>query len=284
MKIVRLNGGLGNQMFQYAFAKSLMRRFPDEQVLFDYAAFKVISPHNGLEIDRLFGLSLPQAGFTDVIKTTWPKSSRIWFKMEFFFPRHRKVVNEKNFDSLIASGQRNLYFDGFWQNEKYFCNALQEVRDAFTFAINSKGTKNLGMASIIKDNQCVSVHIRRGDYLNHPLYEGICGLSYYNEAIEIIKKRVDNPTFVVFSNDIDWCRHNLSIDNPTYFVDWNKGPNSYVDMALMSICQHNIIANSSFSWWGAWLNSNPGKIVIAPRKWDNDKSHVNPSKSTWILL
>ncbi len=108
-----------------------------------------------------------------------------------------------------------------------------------------------------------------GDYVNHPIHGGICTMDYYQQAIDIMKSKIVNPKFFIFSNDIEWCHSHLKLADAVY-ITGNKGENSYRDMQLMSMCKHNIIANSSFSWWGAWLNNNPDKIVIAPAKWFND--------------
>ena len=117
--------------------------------------------------------------------------------------------------------------------------------------------------------ESVGIHVRRGDYLNIPLYSGICDLPYYTRAIEYIKSKSKNPKFYIFSNDMEWCKINLPVENAV-FVEANTGINSIFDMILLSSCKYNIIANSSFSWWGAWLNKNK-KAVIAPTKWYNNK-------------
>lgn len=129
------------------------------------------------------------------------------------------------------------------------------------------------MIDIIKSCNAVSLHIRRGDYISNATtntIHGTCNLDYYKRAVEYIKKNSVSPIFFIFSDDIDWVKDNLHLNEKHYYIDWNNADTNYEDMRLMSLCKHNVIANSSFSWWGAWLNNNPKKIVIAPQKWFND--------------
>jgi len=158
--------------------------------------------------------------------------------------------------------------DGFWQNAKYFKNIEKEIREEFTLR-KPLDEKFANISRQIENIPSVSIHIRRGDYVNDPktkAVHNVCDLDYYNKAIDIIKTNVNNPTFFVFSDDIDWVSKNLEINSPTFWVS-NLKSKDYEELILMSKCKHNIIANSSFSWWGAWLNQNPDKIVIAPKQW-----------------
>lgn len=121
----------------------------------------------------------------------------------------------------------------------------------------------------------MSIHVRRGDYINNPetfKLHGVCGLDYYHAAIEYITKRTNTPVFYIFSDDISWAEENIKSKNQMIFVKETPHGKDYFEMYLMSVCKHNIIANSSFSWWGAWLNKSPEKIVIAPKKWMNETS------------
>ena len=122
----------------------------------------------------------------------------------------------------------------------------------------------------MKENS-VSIHIRRGDYLVCDLLKNLLPLFYYEAAIKYILEKVESPIFFIFSNDIEWCKNNLKINFPTYYIDWNKGKESFRDMQLMSLCKYNIIANSSFSWWSVWLNNNEEKNIIAPKRWFVDE-------------
>ncbi|MCK4744844.1 alpha-1,2-fucosyltransferase, partial [Candidatus Parcubacteria bacterium] len=202
--------------------------------------------------------------------------------------RLRLVITKEqhsHFDSKILKLIGNIYLDGYWQSEKYFKNIENSIRKEFTLK-NDLQLKAKKLLRKIKNTESISIHIRRNDYISHKpanQYHGVCHLSYYKKAINVIIKKIDDPHFFVFSDDIDWCKKNLKIKFPTIFVEGNK---DYEDLILMSKCKHNIIANSTFSWWGAWLNNNPNKIVIAPKKWFRKKS-INTKDlipKTWIKI
>lgn len=179
-----------------------------------------------------------------------------------------------------------VLYCGFWQTEKYFLDIEHEVREAFTFnpKLLSQQTKQFEVQ--IRNTNSVSVHIRRGDFLTREnifLYGNICCLDYYKKAIEKMVGIVPLSRFFVFSNDVDWCKKHLEFCNPIY-VDCNKREDSWQDMYLMSQCKHNIIANSSFSWWGAWLNKNPQKVVIFPSKFMNQGLSQDIISKSWIKI
>jgi hypothetical protein len=181
-----------------------------------------------------------------------------------------KHVTEKlffRFNPELFKLHGSFYLDGYWQNELYFKDIEKTIRSDFQF-VRPIDERNKNIAELIKNSNSVSIHIRRGDYINNQLYSGICTEDYYQKAIRFINAKLKNKTFFVFSDDIQWCKSHFNSDN-FHFVQGNEGTNSYKDMQLMSYCKHNIIANSSFSWWGAWLNNNLGKIVIAPERWLN---------------
>jgi hypothetical protein len=176
---------------------------------------------------------------------------------------------------------------GYWQSSKYFSDYEKEIREDFQF-IKPLDRKNLSVLKKIEKTSSASIHIRRGDYVSNSKINkvhGTCSITYYRKAINHLKRKFPNSAFFVFSDDPNWVKENIKINNATY-VDWNQGKNSYKDMQLMSRCKHNIIANSSFSWWGAWLNCNPKKIIIAPKIWFNDPIAQEKSKElipkTWI--
>jgi Glycosyl transferase family 11 len=177
--------------------------------------------------------------------------------------------------------------DGYWQSEKYFIDCSKLIRKDFTFK-NELDSYNLKLKSKIDKTNSVSIHIRRGDYVNNlntNATHGLCSIDYYIKAVNYITERIESPYFFVFSDDIEWAKKNIMLNFPCQFISHNIGSKSYLDMQLMSLCKHNVIANSSFSWWGAWLNSNDNKIVIAPRKWfavNTDICDLIPSN--WISL
>ena len=143
--------------------------------------------------------------------------------------------------------------------------------------------ENIKIASEIKNSESVSLHVRRGDYLNEPMFNGICDVKYYDLAMQKIKHMVDSPVWFIFSNDISWCRKHFTQEN-VIFVDNNSGENSYRDMQLMSLCKHHIIANSSFSWWGAWLGEQQDAITIAPRRWIKEGQSSDIICHNWITI
>jgi hypothetical protein len=267
MIIVKVLGGLGNQMFQYAFYKSLKS---SEDKLLDIRDFNDYKLHNGFELDKIFELkSINYAEVKDIEKL-------FDCKRDIFSRIKRKIMGRKrthiiepylHFDEKYLN-MKNVYLDGYWQSEKYFKKSEKIIRKEFIFSRIIE-EQNIEILKEIEKTNSISIHIRRGDYLNHTLYSDICSIEYYERAINYIKTNVENPVFFIFSNDIDWCKESFYFEE-SYFIDWNLGEKSFRDMQLMSSCKNNIIANSSFSWWGAWLNENPNKIIIAPNKWVND--------------
>lgn len=293
MRIVRIQGGLGNQMFQYAFACKLKHLFPNESVLLDVSSFR----SNGLrrfELKDVFNVSIPCANPIQLLRFAMPvptnnRLGRIIHGIAGVF-LNSTVYTEKrsNFFAFVhepLSISKACYYDGFWFNEGYFQDIADEIKDIYTFVVplNSYG---VSVKNDIQNTNSVSIHVRRGDYLLYDAYKGICDKEYYERAITYIKKRVESPHFFIFSNDIPWCRENLnSVMEQCTFVENNDAKYNFVDMQLMSLCKHNIIAHSSFSWWGAWLNTNPNKVVVAPYKWVNSKDIPNkPQLKDWILI
>jgi len=290
MKIVRIIGGLGNQMFQYALFLALKHKFPNETILIDASLMKSYKVHNGLEINRVFGVELPQASFSQLLKLTIPtynyKLSRL---IEKIFPnRKTELLDVSSLDlpeRIFSQGDK--YYNGYWLDYRYTHDIIKIIKKAYQFKLPlNEATKDL-LNILNQENGTISIHVRRGDYLKASNYVGLCGIEYYSNAINYILKKVLNPKFYVFSDDIEWCRISLSeiiSDNPITYVDWNKGSESPLDMLLMSKCNHNIIANSSFSWWGAMLNGNNNKIVCAPKEWTNNKSFCKFQMPDWILF
>lgn len=269
MILVELNGGIGNQMFQYAAAKSLAlhkktilkldvtpashKSMPQELKArpFDLHYFDLPDPiAASLEIASF--LTTKQLG--KIIEKTKANHKRKIYREPFF-----------HYDENFFKANGDVFLKGLWQSEKYFKPFEKEIRNIFTFKeVSHLASQNL------KNETSVSVHIRRGDYLTKISQEilGTLPISYYQQAIEVIKSKISNSTFYFFSDDIDWAKSNFQIPN-AIFVSNSLTKNHFEDLYLMTQCQHNIIANSSFSWWGAWLNDNPNKIVIAPERWFN---------------
>jgi hypothetical protein len=204
-----------------------------------------------------------------------------------FKPRIKPYVERfKQFDKAVLSLPDNTYLDGFWQSEKYFADIRKTLLKEFSFK-TKPSTTNAKILKAINNCESVSLHVRRLDYVTNKSTQAIHGfvsLEYYKRAIARMSATVDKPHFFVFSDEPAWAKENLKIDSPVTYVDHNK--KGFEDMRLMRACKHNIVANSSFSWWGAWLNDNPGKIIIGPEKWFNDIS-MNASDiipSGWVKL
>jgi len=181
-----------------------------------------------------------------------------------------------------------FYIKGYWNSEKFFAPYKNQIIKDFTFPELDE-QHNIVISDIIANENSVSLHVRRGDFVNNSMCGNICSENYYHNAIKYIQENIESPSFYIFSNDIDWCRNNLSRyfkDSPVTYVTENVADKSYRDMQLMSLCKHNIVANSGFSWWGAYLNLNPNKIVLAPNRWwnsdDGHQKDVIPDE--WIQL
>lgn len=289
MKIVNIIGGIGNQMFQYAFALALKQKYPDEDVKLDTSHFKGYSLHNGFEIERNFGLLLEIASCKDLRKLTFYspnyKISRVIRKILGYRKTEYKEPKLFTFWQEALDRKGHCYYEGSWQNEKYFKEIESLIREAFTFK-QPLEEKNKALLNQINSTESVSIHVRRGDYLKDPTYEGICDLPYYKNSIAYIKEHVENPHFYFFSNDAKWCEENIAPLCENYTViDWNGGEKSWADMLLMSKCIYNIIAHSSFSWWAAWLNNHKDKIVVSPRGWFNRADVTDsPQLEDWVLI
>ena len=290
MIIVRVTGGLGNQMFQYAMYKSLEKK--GKLVKLDSKSFyETKKEHNGYELERIFDIKPNKPTKEDLEKfdenniSTLFKIKRKLFGDKKFVYDTKEYVFNKDVYKL-----KNSYLNGYWQSIKYFEGIENDIKKDFRFK-NQLDNKNLEILNEIENSNSISIHIRRGDYMspeNYNMYGCIATPTYYKKAIKVIEEKVENPTFFVFSNDMDWVKKNIQINSRVFYIDINSGNGSYKDMQLMSNCKHNIIANSSFSWWGAWLNENKNKIVIAPKKWIN-REDVDSDKRElfcegWTLL
>lgn len=263
LKIVRIRGGLGNQMFQYAFYRNLKEKY--KNVKLDISIFKKYKFYNGYELKRVFGINADIASKEEIKDLIKNNSNETYFKERRF-----------SFDNKVFTLEGDIYYDGYWQSEKYFKDIESIIRKDYEFK-NSLKYKSLDAAREIEKVNSVSLNIRRGDYVTNKevakIHGGICTKKYYYTAVQIIKELVSDPVFFIFSDDINWVKDNISIKgNKVIYVDWTTIKNCYLDMQLMSLCNHNIIANSSFSWWAAWLNTNNNKIIITPSKWFNDNT------------
>lgn len=280
MIITKLSGGLGNQMFQYSIARvlSLELNLP---LRIDVTAFKGTSLHQGFELNKVFFLNTNSASNQDfyyVLGWQGPRIVRtVVNSSKILSLRKKNWVKELNFFYCheVFEISDKVFLDGYWQSERYFNNKSDVIRGDFQFQGVLEGV-NLLLKENIDNSNSVSVHIRRGDYIFNSTaakIHGKCSLGYYEKAMGYMFGKVDNPVFFIFSDDPQWVKDNLNVNNySVFYVDNNCNENSYKDMWLMSLCKHNIIANSTFSWWGAWLNNNVNKNIIAPKLWFADPS------------
>ncbi|TKX30148.1 hypothetical protein CQA38_00460 [Campylobacter sp. MIT 12-5580] len=267
MNIVKIQGGLGNQFFQYAFARALKEKFHDE-VLLDISWFEdqTSNPQNfgAFALDH-FNIDLACIDSQELkkytLKGSWiPKFARKYFKEEVLEEYEKAGVY---CPELLRKTRKNTFYEGFFQSQKYSAH----IWDSITQDLNLKeklNDENLKLLEQIQALNSVSLHIRRGDYLSLPEFN-VCTLEYYQKAITYINERVENPHYFIFSNDLAWVKEHFNAKNMS-IVSCNQDKN-YFDLELMKHCKHNIIANSTFSWWGAALNANKDKIIIAPKIW-----------------
>lgn len=286
MKIVKFMGGLGNQMFQHAFLVALSISGGDD-VYVDLNDYYRKQQHNGYELELIFGIKNKIASKDQIWKYTCLFNNEfinsIYIKLSFLRPNDHKERHSYHYIQDIITRYKEGYYDGFWQCYKYFDKYRDRILKEFSFINNLEG-KNDDLIKIIKEQNSVSIHVRRGDYLNSPIYRGLCGIEYYKKAIYYSIEKTVNPIFYIFSNDIEWCKNEIIglLQGHEYvIVNWNTGKNSYCDMQLMSSCRMNIIANSSFSWWAAYLNQRKDKTVVAPEKWINQPLDYRIQLDDW---
>ena len=283
MIIIKTLGGLGNQLFQYVLAQKLI--YLGKEVKFDFSQIK----ENGIKNElTIFDNSLIEATNEEINKLGDCKTDifhRIKRKLKIYKQTHIIESASYTFQPSIFELD-NIYLYGYWQSDKYFNDIEEIIRNKLVFPKITETHNIKYMNQIQNDNASVSIHIRRGDYLSKKFinqYGNICTDEYYDKAIDYIKTKVSNPHFYIFTNDLEWTKYKYKSPEFT-IINGNSGNISYRDMQLMSMCKHNIIANSSFSWWGAWLNNNPNKIIIAPNKWCNNKPTPDIYPNDWLKL
>lgn len=276
MKIVNVIGGLGNQMFQYAFALALQKVFPNETVKINTSCFNGYPLHNGFELDRIFKLNIPKATFADLLKTAYPwMHFRLWQIGRRILPARKSMFSDKalvmnqEIEDLISYS----YFDGYWQKPHLIKKYKEYIIEKFEFPKISD-EQNLHALEFITEKDTAFIHVRRGDYVNHKIFGGICSEDYYKRGIEKLKKEYGFSRFIIFSDDITWAKEALTqfLEECDYlFLDWNKKEKDYIDIDLMSRCSGALISNSTFSWWGAWLMKKG--VVLCPTSWTNITGH-----------
>ncbi|HEX2954681.1 MAG TPA: alpha-1,2-fucosyltransferase [Bacillota bacterium] len=254
---MKISDGLGNQLFQYAIGRmvSIKHSVP---LKLDLSWFKA-TDYRPFQL-RKFSILFQEATANEIQSV----KKKCCFREPHF-----------EYATQVRKLPQDVYLDGYWQSEKYFSEIASLIRKEFTLTTRP-GFANQAMARKIQSCQAVSLHIRRGDYANNPVirsFHGLCGENYYKRAIETIMAEVEKPHFFIFSDDWDWiCQKYNYLKPAATIVSVNTPAYGYEDLRLMSLCRHHIIANSSFSWWGAWLADTPEQIVIAPKQWFTKKS------------
>jgi hypothetical protein len=277
-------GGLGNQLFQFAAARAVAERL-GLPLAFDLSEF---------ERDKLRRFELEHFQIAVRPATEWEllplRAQRTVFRplipSRLRFCEVRETVHSYR-EIQIPAGVSRLYLSGYWQSERYFLPIADLIRAQVRMRGIAKGP-NADLLRSIRSTEAVCLHVRRGDYITNPVaaaWLGACGLDYYDCAVAYIEAKIQRPHFFVFSDDIPWARESLRISHPVTYVDHNLDA-PVEDLRLMSSCKHFIIANSSFSWWGAWLSENPNKLVVAPKKWFStpDKDDSDQVPKTWIRV
>lgn len=288
MIIVNIFGGLGNQMFQYALGRHLSYKLKTD-LKFDLSFNQNrtdFDPRDIVSMFDVFDVECKTATKEEIEKFRLQSRefSAKWFYFlvkkkfsRFFWNRYAYLdIDEPyfHFNKDILDVTNHCYLSGYWQSEKYFKDIGNIIREEFCIKKPLQGD-NVTVAGEIEHTNSVSMHLRGRDYVSSEKMSAeyfTCDHSYYERCISFFLKKVQRPHFFIFSDDPEWAKSYLRINHPCTFVEgnsWNK--TSYQDMRLMSLCKHNIIANSSFSWWGAWLNACPNKIVLAPKAWFNDE-------------
>lgn len=293
MIIVRLIGGLGNQLFQYALGRrlALERGVP---LKLDLSWFQVQSLRHYM-LDR-FKIDAEIATPDEIAYLTRSNGKGIpnlLYKMgEKFVPYYRRtVVREvkRSFDPRILKVKPSAQLIGYWQSERYFKEIESHLRQELSLK-QPLSSQSANIARQMQGSNSISLHVRRQDYVSSArriqVY-GVCSLEYYQRAVEYLRKNVPNPHFFVFSDDVTWAGSNLTFLAPMVEVIEVDGPaRDEEELILMSRCKHHILANSSFSWWAAWIGTTPGTVVVAPRQWIRDPRRENPdiAPAAWVRM
>jgi hypothetical protein len=295
MVIVTLGGGLGNQLFQYATGKQVAQR--------NNTSLKMYISNFKNEVGRsyklgYFNIKEDFATEAEVDRLIGPYYSetmyaKLYRKLDSYRPKYKRRYYREDeywgFEPAVMQTRSNILLEGFWQHHKYVEQFPAILKQELTLKPEYESHADI-MLRIANDENAVSLHFRRGDYQSDPNnlnFFGLVPLDYYYNAINYILARVPGATFYIFSDDLDWVKNNLQSDATIVFVDLEGGTKDYVELDAMSKCRHNVIANSSFSWWAAYLNKNQDKIVIAPKKWvvdEQQNSKVQVQLPGWIKM
>ncbi|MFV5698717.1 alpha-1,2-fucosyltransferase [Flavobacterium sp. ZT3R17] len=289
MDVVVIFNGIGNQMSQYAFY------LQKKKINSSTYLISSCHEHNGLEIDSVFDIAWNER-FIDkalniLFRLLMTRRLRIITSpLKYLLKLTGTKVIEENFNynfnpEYLKPTKGITFYIGGWHNEKYFVNIKNDVLKSFSFS-KEIDKVSLAIAKEMSEKESVAIHVRRGDYLNEAninLFGKVCTKSYFEKAINIMNDQIKLPHYYVFSNDIAWVKENLNLERVTY-ITHNSGENSWRDIFLMTNCKYNIVANSSFSWWGAWLNKNQFNKVVSPAKFLNSDKISDIYPSHWIKI
>ena len=291
MIIVEMSGGLGNQMFQYALYKAIEAKKTD--VCLDTSFYTCVKQISQPEVCRFPNVQYKTAELHEAsILRGYGYDDNVIDKINHHLFKGKRNLYSENIDKGYQPEIFNLnhvYLNGYWQSERYFADIRQTLLDNFAFpnSISRNNDEELkSLKEMMTDSESVSVHIRRGDYLKkdlRPIYGDICTADYYHRALEYVHSRIRNPRIFMFSDDMQWVKDNL-MEPEMVLVNEMSEWDGMTDMYLMTQCRHHIIANSSFSWWGAWLGNNLDKIVVAPVRWFNNHSQTDMICKEWVKI
>lgn len=297
MIVVRIYEGLGNQMFEYAYAFALSERMKEKgiQVFIDMRD-EAVTSFDKIRFGRplllkQFNVKLSVASADilkkwdylsekNIVQKTIRKISDMGLWKYGIFKEHDFNYNKENIKI-----KDNTFVEGWFQHYQYFEKYRKALLSEFTLKEDFLIPKSV--KKIMSDYQVISIHVRRGDYITNPIARksmGICGVDYYLKAVEYLKGKLNKPYVFIFTNDQAWVEKNLQFDIPYTVISERYQFTDVQEMVLMSQCHHNVIANSTFSWWGAWLNMHSNKIVIAPKKWFLDSKRKNIAMHQWVKL
>jgi hypothetical protein len=282
-----MTGGLANKMFQYSLYRSLLHAGKDASL--DQDSFVPQWDFEDVRLEQVFpGVQMRVADKLLISRLAGGQDifSKARRRLPFF--SKTSYIRERDFgyNPHCFALEGDYYLEGCWQTEKYFLHIREHIMHDFTFS-GVPDKRNLLLLDKLEQEESVSIHVRKGADYNKTLTNGTCEASYYKEAIDYINERIKAPRYYVFTDNKQWARENI-VGIEYTLVDWNPtvGRNNHLDMQLMSQCKHNIVANSTYSWWGAWLNRNQEKIVIGPQKWFStsryNTSNILPDK--WVKL
>lgn len=282
MDVVLIFNGLGNQMSQYAFYLAKKKIDKNCKVIFDPNSH---NEHNGSELDKIFNISYNKNLLNRILSKIYSfrRRPKIWRILTMIGIREIKESNNYDFNpKFLKKGKIGInFYWGGWHSEKYYQDIVNEVKETYKFPRPTESSFT-HYFSLIKRYNSVSMHIRRGDYLKYSEYGNVATLNFYKQAINYINDNVDNPYFFVFSNDLDWCKKQFQQKN-FIFIDCNSKENSWRDMYMISACKHHINANSTFSWWGAWLSKEKG-ITIVPKQFLQNIVTKDIYPKEWIKI